>query len=849
MSASNFMNFFNAAARRKPRGKNQEGLWRSKLKLKQSFVADASGFALADSAETDDARSVIIRTPIPENEAARIDSLHKSLLVGGTPDELFDDLAHLAAHICITPYALINVVESDHIWCKSRIGFTDFAPWPREGAFDSWTIAGNEVFVVEDALQDIRFNFHPLVKAHPRIRFYAAAPLITADGHAIGTLCVMDWRPRHLKPFQAKALRTLAQDVVSQIELRRKNKELELAIAERDQLAKTFVPAAIVEPAEPETPQEVISPNLQATLPSLQETPPSLEKTLAEPVSPTFSLDLYSNDGLWEWQLNSNQVNYSSKWKETLGYEESEIGSSPNEWFNRVHPEDAEKLHASILNHLAGVTPCFKSEHRILGSDGVYRWVQSRGQAVPGEDGVLCSIFGSMVGIGTSKEMEDRFKHSAYHDPLTGLPNRTMFLKRLKRLMERSKRGDGSPFAVLLLDIDRFKVVNDTYGQAVGDQLLSSFARTLKNALRPEDVVARLGDDEFAILLDNMRDVNEAVVAADRLKKTFVEHYEIEGNEIFVTAGVGIVHSQDQYAQPEDLFRNAEAALSRAKEQGRDGCEVFDLEMLGRIVTLSRVESSLHKAIQRDEFAVYYQPIISLLNYQIIGFEALLRWQHPQQGLIMPNDFIPIAEETGQIIQVDNWVLAEAAKQICRWQKNFPTAQPLTVSVNISGKRFLQKDLVDYLKEVLANSGASPENLKLEITENSVIENVDCATATLKRIKDLGVQVALDDFGKGYSSFNYLQQFPIDTLKIDHSFVSTMNTPKSLQIVRGMILLANSLGLKVVAEGVENGEQIIQLSGMDCEFVQGYLFSRPLPLMDATNLLTEANQLAIKTQS
>jgi EAL domain-containing protein (putative c-di-GMP-specific phosphodiesterase class I) len=254
----------------------------------------------------------------------------------------------------------------------------------------------------------------------------------------------------------------------------------------------------------------------------------------------------------------------------------------------------------------------------------------------------------------------------------------------------------------------------------------------------------------------------------------------------------------------------------------------------------------LNKAIQRNEFALYYQPIVSLVTYQIIGFEALLRWNHPKQGLIMPNEFIPIAEETGQIVQVDNWVFSEAARQARRWQSEFPTSHPLSISVNISGRRFLQKDLADYIKSVLKETGVNPECLKLEITESAIIENVENATETLKKIKELGIQVSLDDFGKGYSSFNYLQQFPVDVLKIDHSFISTMDSPKNLQIVNSMIVLANSLGLKVVAEGVENGEQIIQLSGMDCQYVQGFLFSKPLPLAAATALLAETSPMIMR---
>jgi diguanylate cyclase (GGDEF)-like protein/PAS domain S-box-containing protein len=836
MRISNSRKLFGKMARVKA----VQGSSKLKAKVKKNSASARERLCLAQTAEPPVKRPVVMRAPIPENETARLACLQKNQILNSDPAELFDDLAHLAATVCIASYALISLVESDYIWCKSMIGLTSYESMPREGSFEAWAITGTDILVVEDAMQDVRFNYHPLVTSHPRIRFYAAAPLITSDGYALGTLCVMDWRPRPLKPFQAKALRTLAQDVVSQIELRRKNRELEQAIAERDHRVMAFTQPQAMELQESVIVQELLPPAEEVTTALVEQT------ITAEFVQSSETLDTYSHDGLWEWELTTNQMNYSKRWKTTLGYEETEIGTSPNEWFNRVHPEDAERLHSCILNHLSGQGPCFKSEHRILGSDGIYRWVQSRGQIVLDENGKPGSIFGSLTGIGNSKDREDRFKHNAYHDSLTGLPNRTMFLKRLKRMLDRCKRGNGSPFAVLIFDIDRFKSVNESYGHAVGDQLLVKFSRAIRKSLRPEDVVARFGGDEFAIVLDNLRDANEAIIAADRLKESFTESYEIEGNEFFVSACVGIAHSEYQCEQPEDLFRNAEAALLRAKEQGGDGCEFFDSEMSGPIVALSRVESGLDKAIQRNEFAIYYQPIISLMSYQIIGFEALLRWQHPKQGLIMPDDFIPIAEQTGQIVQLDNWVLYEAAKQICRWQSEFPSDDPLSISVNISGRRFLQKDLADYIKEVLSETGANPQCLKLEITESAVIENIEDATTTLKKIKDLGIQVSLDDFGKGYSSLNYLQQFPVDALKLDHSFISTMNTPKNLQIVHSVVSLANSLGLKVVAEGVENGEQIIQLSGMNCQYVQGFLFSRPLPLVAATALLAETNQLTIK---
>jgi diguanylate cyclase (GGDEF)-like protein/PAS domain S-box-containing protein len=532
-------------------------------------------------------------------------------------------------------------------------------------------------------------------------------------------------------------------------------------------------------------------------------------------------------------------MHFCARWKAMLGYKEDELKNHPDEWFNRVHPEDIERVQSELMSHLLGASTQFQSEHRIRRTDGTYRWMLSRGLAVMDSNRYVYRMTGSLTDVTEQKQAEKQLLYNAFHDALTGLPNRALFMDRLKHALGEVKKGDGYSFGVLFLDLDRFKVVNDSLGHQIGDQLLVAAARRLEACLRPGDTVARLGGDEFAIILDHVRHVSDAIQAAERIRERLAAPFNISDHEVFISASIGIALNQTASEEPDEIMRNADTAMYRAKDQGRGCFELFNKSMHARNAALSQLETGLRGALAHNEFSVHYQPIISLESWRISGFEALLRWEHPEHGYISPLKFIPVAEETGLIIQIGQWVLREACQQLRLWQEQFPSDPPLSISVNLSGKQFSQRDLIDCISQILSETGLDPSSLKIEITESAIIENIDAAAMMLKRIKALGIRVCLDDFGTGYSSLSYLHRFPIDTLKIDRSFVSRINLPKNVEIVKTILTLAGNLGMDVVAEGVETREQVLQLTGLNCEYVQGYLLSKPIDGRAMRDLISE----------
>ncbi len=543
-----------------------------------------------------------------------------------------------------------------------------------------------------------------------------------------------------------------------------------------------------------------------------------------------------SNDGLWDWDLKRNEMYYSARWKAMLGYNEADLNDRPEEWLDRVHPQDKGTLKGILDEHLADKDSRdpFECEHRILHKDGHYRWMLSRGLAVRDTNGSPVRVAGSLTDVTDKKVF----------DALTGLPNRLLFLDRLARSMERFRSEHSFMSAILFLDLDRFKLVNDSMGHAAGDQLLVGVAERLTSAIRGgstaarNHIIARLGGDEFAILLDDVRNAENAMRVAERVLQQLKSPVTILGREVFCTASIGIALIDAAYEDASDWVRDADTAMYSAKSQGKSRCAVFDAEMRERVVARMQTEMDLQRALERNELVVYYQPKVRFDSQRICGFEALVRWNHPTRGVVAPVEFIWLAEENGLIIPLGMFVLREACRQMAEWQKLDPAFESLEISVNISVRQFRDPDLLTNIPKILAETGLRPNALQLEITESILLEDYEGAIETLKKLKALDVGLKIDDFGTGYSSLKYLCQLPFDTLKIDRSFtVDLASGNTNVEVVKTILNMAHNLGMDVVAEGVEKREEADCLQSMGCEFGQGYYFARPMQANAAKELL------------
>ena len=544
-----------------------------------------------------------------------------------------------------------------------------------------------------------------------------------------------------------------------------------------------------------------------------------------------------ANDGLWVWDLGDNDVYYSPRWKSMLGYEEQEIGNAPEEWFSRVHPDDAEILRSAVDLHLRGETPHLESEHRMRCRDGSYRWMLSRGLAVRDGNGAATRIAGSQTDVTERKLAVERLTHDAFHDALTQLPNRALFMDRLARAIEAHRRHPESLFAVLFLDLDRFKVVNDSLGHLLGDDLLVAVAQRLAALVRSSDTVARLGGDEFAMLIDGIDHETDAVRAAQRVQDELLVPFRVGAHEIFTTVSIGIALSTSGYRDPQDVLRDADIAMYRAKARGKARHEVFDTAMHDRTVELLRFETDLRRAIERDELRVHYQPVIEMRSGRVAGFEALLRWQRGDT-LISADAIITTAEETGLIVPIGEWVLREALRQAREWDG-------VDMHVNLSPRQLLQPDVVERVAAAIEESGVAPERLHLEVTESLLIENAEAAAELLRALRAINVRLSLDDFGTGYSSLSSLRQFPFDLLKIDRSFLLDADATRADEIVRTVSSLARALGMEVIVEGIETAEHAERMRTLGIAFAQGFYFARPVPPSEATRLLTESAARAV----
>ncbi len=542
-----------------------------------------------------------------------------------------------------------------------------------------------------------------------------------------------------------------------------------------------------------------------------------------------------ANDGLWDWNLAQGVVFYSPRWKAMLGYDDDEVGESPLDWLDRIHPDDRSRVERDVAEHHSGVNTLLSTEYRIRHKDGHYRWMLCRGAVDRPDSGQALRAAGSQTDITDRKVAETQLRHAAFHDALTGLPNRVLLSERLERCLVRQARDPGFRFAVMFIDLDHFKVINDSLGHLVGDALLLALVQRLSSCVRQLDTLsvggdgnslARVGGDEFVLLLEGLKHDADAFRIADRLIACAAEPLEVNGHTIHCSLSAGIVIGHSGYHRVEDVLRDADTALYRAKADGRGRYAPFSADFHTAALARWQMETDLRRAIERREFFLQYQPIVSLETGEIEHLEALVRWRHPSRGLIPPADFIPLAEETGIIVPLGRWILETACRQVNEWLEHLP-GREIAVAVNVSSRQFVQPCFVDDVRAILALTKTNASQLKLELTEGTTIETG--AVDTCNRLAALGIHFHLDDFGTGYSSLSYLNRMSIHALKIDRAFVAKLADDRmSASIVQTILTLAHSLGMQVIAEGVETAGQADILQRMGCAAGQGYYWARPL---------------------
>ena len=544
-----------------------------------------------------------------------------------------------------------------------------------------------------------------------------------------------------------------------------------------------------------------------------------------------------AGDMIWDWDVSSDRVYTSPETEVLLGLKRGALDGPASRWLEVLHPLDRDRFRASLDSVLEQRRGRLVQDFRLRTPDGNYLWFSLKTRPVVGSDGEVVRLVGTLTDVTEFKTAEERLLHDAVHDNLTGLPNRQLFIDRLEAVLGFAKADPAMKCTVVVIDLDRFKQVNDSVGMAIGDSILLTLARRLARLLKPQDTLARLAGDQFAMIILSEREPTRLVAFAETVRKTLRAPITFNDREIFLTASIGLALSDSQTHRTEELVKDAELAMYHAKRIGGDRIEVFKPAMRARKTDRLTLELELRRALEREEITILYQPIVRLEDRSIAGFEALARWDHPKMGRMSPSEFISIAEEIGLIVDLGLFMLERTARQLSAWQRSIKRREPLFASVNVSSQQLLRQDLIHDLRTVLSRSALARGTLKLELTESLVMENPEHAAQLLTRMRELGAGLALDDFGTGHSSLAYLQRFPFDTIKIDKSFVRMNNKGTRPVILRSIISLAHDLGMDVVAEGAETESDAIELYQLGCEYAQGFIFGEPMSVEAARELL------------
>lgn len=755
--------------------------------------------------------------PVTAGEQDRLEILADMAILDSPPEEYLDDVTELAAHICGTPIALISLIDSHRQWFKAKVGI-DVYETPREFAFCVHAINGSDdILVIEDAWHDPRFEHNVLVTGPPYIRFYAGAPLVTCEGVAVGTLCVIDRVPRVLTAEQRSALDALRRCVITELERRRRSRNVDREFS-----------GTVSKGLSPNKPNRAASPSdTNHQLVSVMAERARLEADLLRKEERLRSAIRLAALAHWEWDPANDEAVFSAEYKCLLGLEDENLPGCFRAWEERIHPEDVHRIRAVLSRFRSPGGSEIQTELRLLHRDGDYRWIAARAVSLANPKGERSWVLITHLDVTDSKTTERRIREAALHDPLTGLPNRALVFEYAARTLAAARRS-GVPGAIMFIDLDRFKAINDTYGHKAGDAVLQEVARRLTRQTRSADVVGRIGGDEFLVILPDVSIPNVAAGIAQHLLNVINGPIPFLGLQLTVSPSIGICVIPREEASIDDLVRYADIAMYRAKKTGQNRFEFFTKALEEDYVESLSIEKRLRLALVAESFELYYQPIVNVASGAIVSVEGLLRWPTSPAPPIGPSQFIPIAEAAGIIHPLSRWAMEEACRQHHKWvEQGLPR---IPIALNISPLQFQASEFGDEFSDLLSRVDTDACILQVEITENMLMQNIEQASRVLAKLKELGCTIALDDFGTGYSSLAYLSQLPLDKLKVDQSFVRRLEADHvCTAITQAIVALGQALKLQVVAEGIESHSTMQSVRRLGCEQGQGYFYSPPLP--------------------